>query len=145
MKIVYGPSIVEWVAKMTSEYGSFGAATGIGVEREGKIIAGVVYNEWNGVNCNMHVAAVPRSNWLTRNGLWYWFDYPFNQLKVNRVTALIDVANEDAIRLNEGVGFIYETRISKAAPGGDMLVYRMFREDCKWLNLKRPQDERKAA
>ncbi len=143
--MAFGPHVVEWVAKRTNEYGNFGAAVGIGIERDGELIAGVVYNEWNGVNCNMHVAAVPKSRWLTRTGLWYWFDYPFNQLKVNRCTALIGAGNKEAITLNEGVGFIYETSIEGADPTGDLLVYRMWRKDCRWLNLEKPKDERKLA
>jgi hypothetical protein len=35
------------------------------------------------------------------------------------------------------LGFTLETRLKDAAPSGDMLVYVMRREDCKWLNLRR--------
>jgi RimJ/RimL family protein N-acetyltransferase len=142
--IVTGPAVVEWVAKRTNEHGNFGAATGIGVEREGKLIGGVVYNEWNGVNCNMHVAA-ENGHWLSRTALWYFFDYPFNQLKVNRVTGLVGEGNLHAREFDEKVGFSLETTLKGAHPTGDMLVYVMWRKDCRWLNLERPKDEQRKA
>ncbi len=143
--IVTGPQIVEWVAKRTGEFGNFGAAVGIGVERAGQIIGGCVYNEWNGVNCNMHTAALPRAPWLTRTSLWYFFDYPFNVARVNRITALVGEGNVKSRQLVEGVGFRLEATLKGADPSGDLLVYVMWRDECRWLRLERPKDERMAA
>lgn len=131
--IVTGPEVVSWVATRTNEFGNFGAAVGIGVERDGQLIAGVVYNEYNGVNCNMHVAAIPKSNWLHRATLWHFFNYPFNTLRVNRVTALVGEGNTKSRRLIEGVGFSLETTLEAAHPTGRLLIYRMFTRECRWI------------
>lgn len=141
--IVFGQTVVDWVASRTSEFGSFGAATGIGVVRDGELIGGVVYNDWNGASVCMHCAG--GNGWLTRTLLWYAFDYPFNQLKVKRATALIGEGNTPARTLNEQLGFRYETRIRDAHPTGDMIVMEMRREWCRWLKLKRPANEKLAA
>lgn len=142
--IIFGQQIVEWVAQRTGEFGNYGAATGIGVARNGHIIAGVVFNEWNGVNVNQHVAA-SELNWMSRQLLWYCFDYPFNQLKVKRITAFMGQGNTAAIRLNTHLGFQYETRLKDAHPSGDVIIQVMRREDCRWLNLERPKNEQRMA
>lgn len=138
--MITGPAVVEWVASRTGEHGNYGAATGIGVEKDGQIIGGVVYNEWNGVNVNMHVAAEDK-RWLSKTALWYFFDYPFNQLKVKRITGLVGEGNEHARQFDEKVGFVEETRLKGAHPTGDMIVYVMWRNTCRWLNLERPKHE----
>jgi hypothetical protein len=144
-RVVIGDEVVKWVASFTGEYGNYGAAVGFGVERDGKLIAGVVYNDWNGVNINQHCASVKGSHWMSRNFLWYCFDYPFNQLKVKRITGLVGEGNAPARRLNEHLGFVCETTLEDAHPTGKIIVYRMRKHECRWLNLKRPEDERMAA
>lgn len=124
--------MVEWVAKRTNDFGNYGAAVGIGFERDGGLIAGVVYNEFNGVNICMHVASDGSKRWLTREYLRACFDYPFHQAKVKRVTGLVGEGNHEARRFDEHLGFKLETRLKGAHPTGDLLVYVMWREDCKY-------------
>ena len=130
--LIIGPGVVEWVAKRTHEFGNYGAAQGIGWKDKGEIVAGVVYSDFNGVNCLMHVAAVG-SRWLRREYLWTCFDYPFNQLKLRRVTGLVGEGNKQARRFDEHLGFELETTLKLAHPSGDLLVYVMWREKCRWL------------
>jgi RimJ/RimL family protein N-acetyltransferase len=134
--IVAGPGVVEWVAKRTNEYGNFGAAVGIGIERNGELAGGVALNEYNGVNINMHVAAAhPR--WLTREFLFVIFDYCFRQAGVRRITGLVGEGNTRARRFDEKVGFKLETRLKDADPSGDLLVYVMRKEGCRWLKWRK--------
>lgn len=134
--------MVEWVAKRTNEFGNFGSAVGIGIVRDRKIIAGVVYNEYNGVNMNMHVAAEPKSRWLDRSALTAFFGYPFKY--VNRVTGLIGERNYESRRLCEGVGFTLECELEAAHPTGKLLVYRMFKRDCRWIPVEVNYEKRAA-
>lgn len=133
MNIVTGPQVVEWVAKRTNEYGNFGAAVGIGVELNGELIGGVVYNEYNGPNMCMHTAAVSGSPWLTRETLRRFFYYPFVQMRCNRVTALVGQGNVKSRKLVEGVGFTFEAALEGAHPTGDLIVYRLWATDCRWI------------
>lgn len=142
MSLVIGSGVVEWVAKRTNEFGNFGAAQGIGWRKAGEIVAGVVFNDFNGVNCCMHVAALPGSRWLCREYLWTCFDYPFRQLKVRRVTGLVGEGNLAARKFDEHLGFELETTLEQAHPTGNLLVYRMFEKDCKWI---RPDFEKRFA
>lgn len=112
------------------------AARGVGLEENGELIAGVVYDYWNGASICMHVAGIGK-RWLTREYLWYCFHYPFEELKVRRITGLVPESNMEARRFDEHLGFKLETRLKDAHPDGDILVYAMFREDCRFLGIRR--------
>ena len=143
-RLVVGHDVVEWVAKRTNEFGNFGAAVGIGVERDNQLIAGVVYNDYNGPNICMHVAAVPGTPWLTRSTLYAFFAYPFLQMNCTRVTALVGQGNLKSRKLVFGVGFRIEAHLEGAHSTGDLIVYRMWKAECRWINQGKI-DELKAA
>jgi len=131
--IVLGHEVVRWVAAQTNEHGNFGAAVGIGWGREGRLVAGVVFNEFNGVNIQMHVASDGSRHWMTRQYLWTCFDYPFNQAKVKRITGLVGEGNWQARRFDEHLGFVLEATLEGAHPTGNLLIYRMWKADCRFL------------
>lgn len=137
-RLAVGQHVVEWVAQKTNEFGNFGASVGIGLqELEGdhwKLIAGVAYADWNGVNLVAHIASDGTRRWMTKEYLWTIFDYPFNQAKVNRITCEIGSGNRASIRLCEHLGFEREANLQGAHPDGDLLIYRLWRKDCRWLN-----------
>lgn len=132
--LVIGPKVVEWVAKRTNEYGNFGAATGIGWKKEG-LVAGVAYAEWNGPNVVCHIASDGSRRWATRTYLWTIFDYPFNQLKVKRITVCVGEGNSASRRFVGHLGFTLEATLDSAHPSGNLLVYRMWRQDCRFLRM----------
>lgn len=130
--IVTGLGVVEWVARKTNEYGMFGgAAQGIGWGSP--LRAGVVYADWNGPNVVCHIASDGTRRWLTREYLWAIFDYPFRQLKVERITVTVGEGNKNSRRFVEHLGFTVEATLERAHPTGGLVVYRMFKNDCRWL------------
>lgn len=126
--IVIGQGVVEYVTKYPDV-----ASTGIGWLRDGKIIAGVSYSECNGVNVNCHIRSDGTKRWATREYLRTIFDYPFNQLKVRRITVCVDEGNTDSRRFVLHLGFTLETTLKSAHPTGDLLIFSMFRNGCRWL------------
>ena len=104
--------------------------------RSAEMIACVWYEGWNGVNMNIHVAAKPGKRWMTREFLHATFHYPFDLCGAKRLTGLVASNNFAAQRFDEHIGFKLEARLKDAAPGGDLLVYAMFRDECRWLGLK---------
>ena len=142
-KIVTGQRVVEWVAKQTNEFGNFGAAVGIGLEKDGRFVAGVVFNDYNGSNICMHVASDGSRHWLTREYLWFVFHYAFEQANVKRITGLVGESNEAAIRFDTHIGFSEEARLKDAHPDGDLIVFCMRKEDCRWL--RRDHEYKQAA
>lgn len=145
MSLVIGQSVVEWVAKRTNEFGNFGAAIGIGWQKDSKLVAGVVYSDYNGVNMQMHVASDGTKRWMTREYLRVCFDYPFNQAKVKRITGLVGEGNVAAQKFDEHLGFERETTLRGAHPTGDLIVYVMWKERCKWISQDSSKRYAKAA
>lgn len=106
----------------------------IGLRRDGELVAGVVYEGYNGRNIWMHVAAIPGARWMSREFLHAVFAYPFDLCKVDRVSGYVNESNLQARRFDEHLGFKEEARLRGAAPdGGDVLVYVMWRDDCRFL------------
>lgn len=127
--IVVGQGVVDWVAQRA--LGFFGSdSRAIGLSKNGKIVAGVVYTEYNGKNVFVHQAIEGR---ITRQYLWTICDYPFNQLKVDRITGMIPEGNSKARTAAEKIGFELETTLRGAHPSGDLLVYVMRKKNCRWL------------
>lgn len=111
-------------------------AVSIGLEEENNLIAGVVFDYYNKASICMHVAALPNKRWMTKEYLWYCFYYPFIELGVRRITGLVPESNMQARKFDEHLGFKLETRLKDAHPDGDVLVYCMKKEDCRFLRIK---------
>lgn len=104
----------------------------IGLERDGELVAGVMYDWFNGASIYMHVAA-EGANWLNREYLRVCFDYPFRQLGCNVVFGLVAEGNAKARRFDEHLGFTLHTTIPDAHPEGSLLLYVMRKADCRYL------------
>lgn len=115
--------------------GGYANYTAIGLEEDGKLIAGVLYDYYNGASMNAHIAG-EGTNWLNRKYLHFIFWYPFEQLKVKRLTVLVPESNKESNRFVRHLGFDLEATLRDAAPDGDVFLYRMFRHQCKWLEMR---------
>ncbi len=111
--------------------------TAIGLERDGVLVAGAVYEGFNGKNMWVHLAGLPGRSWLNREFLQAGFRYPFIQCGVQRLSGYVNASNTDARRFDEHVGFQEEARLRGAAPdGGDVIIYVMRKEDCRFLGVE---------
>ena len=97
-------------------------------------MAGVLYEDWNSASVVMHIRGEP--GWACRQFLAYIFDYPFVQLGVKRITAPINSTNFDCIRMVSHMGLTHEATLKNATTDGDLLIFRMFKDDCKYLKGK---------
>jgi len=130
--------VIPWVGSRIDEDDFGEKPVALGLEENGKLIAGVVFNWYTGASICMHVAAEPGKRWLTRDFLFRVFAYPFLQLECNRVTGLVRTDNLTAQRFDEQLGFVREGVIRKGATDGtDFILYGMLKEECRWLELKR--------
>lgn len=98
-------------------------------------VAACLYESYNGRSILGHLTGVGRK-WMNREFLWFCFYYPFEQLRVDKILGIVESDNLDARRLDEHLGFTLEATLKEAAPNGDLLIYSMTRDQCKWLNLK---------
>ena len=105
----------------------------IGLEQDGKIIAGVIYDGYEiGARISMHCAGIGRK-WLTREFLRFAFEYPFNQLNVNVIINTVSSNNKDSMRFTEHCGFKQVARFEGGASDGDLIIYALYKKDCKWI------------
>jgi RimJ/RimL family protein N-acetyltransferase len=109
-------------------------AQAIGLEKDGELIAGAVYEGFNGHNVWVHLAGTPGRRWMTRQFLYAGFAYPFIQLGCSRISGYVEAWNMDARRLDEHFGYKQEAVLRGAASdGGDVILYVMRREDCRYV------------
>jgi RimJ/RimL family protein N-acetyltransferase len=135
-RIVYGEDerVAAWVAERAGQTRVVAPAA-IGLERDGRLIAGVSATEhWPGADLNVNIAAEPGSAWASRRFLRALFAYPFVQLGVPRVTARVLEGNAASHALCKRLGFQLEGVMRRATPGGDNVwIYGMLRDECIWL------------
>lgn len=127
--------VISWVApRIGHSVEALVPGIGIGLEKNGELVAGVVYSHITPVNVDMHVASVGGRHWANREFLLTTFAYPFKQLGVQRITGFVRADNRDARRLDEHLGFVQEGVLRRAGSDGcDVIVYGMLREECRWV------------
>ena len=128
-KTVVGP----WIASHTDMIWKPEGTETIGLEKDGEIIAGVWYEDWNPQSIVTHIAITGR---LTKRFLRVIFDYPFTQLGVQKIIAPVLSDNSDSIRLVTKMGFKEEARLKNVHPLGDMTFFVMNKNECKYLGAR---------
>lgn len=123
-----------WVCERAGGQYQPGRFKAIGRVKDGQLIAGVLYEDTNGVNVFCHIAGEGR--WANRHFLWLIFHYPFVQLGLNRITTVIEPQNTVSQEFTQRLGFEVETKLKDSHPLGDLWVLRMFKRDCRWLEKK---------
>lgn len=104
-------------------------------EKNGVLLGGSIYYDYTGKSISMHIAGFAPA-WISRDLLWVTFDYAFVQLGCRYVFCQIRSSNTEAINTALRTGFVQETTIPDVFLDGDLIIYRMRRENCRWLNLK---------
>lgn len=113
-----------------------GGYEAIGIVRDGRLIAGLLYTNWipcRGGGGNVHMWAVGEPGWMSKRSIAWMFAYPFLQLGCHRMTVTIDKRNRVARRITEKLGFKLEGVIREGlGPGKDMTVYGLLRSESRW-------------
>jgi hypothetical protein len=118
--------------------------TAMGVALDGKLVAGVLYNNFRKHDIQLTAAATD-IRWLSKELLTEIFSYPYVQLGCVRTTAVTGRKNARTRKLLEGLGYRLEGVCRKGLDGKqDACVYGMLKADCKWLNLKAETYEKSA-
>lgn len=105
----------------------------LGLERDGELVAAVIFNLYSGADIAMHVAAVPGRRWMTRSFLRAVFHYVFVKCGCRRVSGWVPAKNLEAQRFDEHIGFKREGLMRHALPDDDVVVMGMLREECRFL------------
>ena len=99
-------------------------------ERDGELIAGVIYENFNHKTIWCHIAI---ENRITPFYLAAIFDYPFNVAMTEKIIVSVSDSNEESKKLVQKMGFTEEARIKDACVGGDMLFFTLSREKCRFI------------
>lgn len=100
------------------------------VAENGRALCAVVFNDFNQSNIELTIVADPAG--VTRGVLRYIAGYVFGQLGCRRITIRTKKRNKHAIRMAHRFGFTFEMVCKRYFPDDDAVVFRMFREDCRW-------------
>lgn len=108
--------------------------TCFGIEKDGVLKAGVMFDSYTGVNGSISAHwRVEDPKALTKFFYWMCFDYAFNHAKAKRLTGLVHSKNEKARKVDKKLGFTEEATLENYFPDGDGIVYRMYRQDCRFI------------
>lgn len=125
--------IMQFVAARVDEE-SFRDYTALGLEKDGEIVAGVLFTNYTRASILMHVASDGSRHWITPAFLAATFRYPFIQLGCRRVTGLVRADNADAQRFDEHLGFRREGVMREGTNDGcDLILYGMLKSECRFL------------
>jgi hypothetical protein len=125
--------VAEWVAERAGcSIPNFGA--GLGQIKDGTLNAGVMYESYTGASVTATIA-IEHGAIIAREFLAIIFDYPFNQLKVKKIFAMVSATNQRSIDFIQRCGFEEETRVKDYYESGDAIVFACTRDTCRWLTL----------
>ena len=124
-KNIVGP----WVASRCNAIFTPDNSSTIGWVKDGRITAGVWYEDYNQVSVTTHIAVEEP---LTRRYLNVIFDYPFEQLGVKNIIAPVISDNELSIDFVKKLGFEEKARLLDVFPTGDLLFFVMTKDKCKF-------------
>ncbi len=125
--------VTRWVAERADEPTGWFNHQAMGSVRDGRIIAGVVFDRYTGVDIMMHYAAESGSLAGKPDFISGVFRYPFVQLECRRVTAMVAWKNHKSRKVVRHLGFKEEGVLRDAKPDDDLVVYGMLREECRYL------------
>lgn len=125
MSIITGAKrVAPWVSKKM--FGArFKADEAIGLEIDGEIVAGVVYEDWNGASFVCHIAA----DKMTPGFIGAIFHYPFVHCGAKKVIAPVPESNTESVAFVEKLGFRLEHRILDAHPDGAIRLYSIMADN----------------
>jgi len=121
-----------WVVNRTGSALPRSGATAIGLVHGGKIVAGVLYEDFTQASIHATIA-IDHGTVLSRDFVFAIFDYPFNQLAVEKILVYVNTANEASMKLAEHFGFVEEARVKGVFLDGDQVIYSITKDQCKLL------------
>lgn len=119
----------DWVAAQVGQNASWGDHYAMGAEKDGELVAGIVFNNMTDSSATCHIA-VSRVTKLFSALLDFGADYAFRRCGLLRLTGLVAADNPKALKLDKHIGFVEEGVMCKAANGGvDLIVLVLWPEN----------------
>lgn len=103
------------------------------VER-GKLLGGVIYSDATEDSISIHTAGFS-PNWLSRDLLWVVFHWPFVQCNFQATFVKVRSSNNKSIEFARRLGFNTVAELSEVYRSDVLIIMRMLKRDCRWLDL----------
>jgi hypothetical protein len=128
-RIVSSPEVGHWTMARTEGAYNPDRSVAIGLEKDGELVAGTVYEMWNGRSVVCHIT------WdqITPAYLAAVYDYPYNVANVDKIIGPISSNHTRALKLVTKMGFSEEARIKDGAPDGDIVFMTQTPDRCRYL------------
>ena len=131
--LAVGKGVAQWVSDTLGINLDISRCEGIGWAKGGKIICGTAYAGWNGANVWLHTV-IEKGRRMSPTYVAAMIDYPFNQLKVKRCSALIDQNNQVSRDFAQHLGAAVEGVLIDATESGNLVLYGLLKKDAqRWL------------
>ena len=99
---------------------------------EGRLLGGVIFQQYTGSAVAMHVAGMA-PNWMSRALIWWTFNYAFRMLKVEKLIGAVSTGRPRSLSLAIRMGFVEEARLQDVVPDGALVILSMVPAACPWL------------
>lgn len=128
--IIQGDEVGLWVSERLKGTWFPQGSIAFGQTKDGKINAGVIFDRYNHASISSSIAVEAP---LTREFVKFILNYAFNTANVNCIVNVVSTANAKSLRLTEHFGFKRVAVIPNAMPDGDMVIYTITKEQCKFM------------
>ena len=141
MSLIAGIPVISWIVGKGECFAPGGGVTALGWVKEGKIVAGVMYEEFT--EASIHATIVVEEQ-MMKGFVHKIFDYPFNQLGANKIIVQANTANTESVNLAKRLGFTEEGMIKGAYLDGDRIILTMTKDECRWLKELQNEESKDA-
>jgi RimJ/RimL family protein N-acetyltransferase len=97
-----------------------------------ELLCVVIYSRFTPWHCEMSIASWHPA-WCNRRFLRRAYTYPFVELGLRRIHVVTQESNTSTISLVQRLGHTREAQLRGWFGNEDGILYRMMREECKWL------------
>ena len=109
--------VAQWVSEQMPNGAKFYDYYAMGAETNGVMTCGIVFENFNGHNANVHIAVSKPSKMFLKL-LDHAFIYSFKHCGLRRLTGLVEADNVKAFKLDMKIGFQVEAVMEKAGSSG---------------------------
>lgn len=98
----------------------------------GSVGVAIAYNNFNGRTCAIHIVIQDKTV-FNRQIIREAFEYPFIQCGLTAIITSVDSKNVDSLELARRVGFREVHTVKDGGVDGDMIIFEMRHDECRWL------------
>lgn len=99
------------------------------------VSAVVIFTNFTGNNCEMMIASDGKSKWSSRKFIGTCYRYAFNQMKLSRISVIVEADNPRSIKVCLKLGHTIEGVLKCWHGMKDAVLMRMLPNECKWLEI----------